>query len=89
MKEEYEDVDDFVSDVMPIEFRKKIHKDTEPEKLGSDSAAYKFEEKLEKILAETEENKSESGQKSGILSEEKKAAGEPGRPVSKKKPKKG
>ena len=57
MKDVYEDVNDFISDVMPIEFEKILHDKTGPRKRGSDSAAYKFEEKLEQILAETDEGK--------------------------------
>ena len=54
MKEVYKDVDDFIKEVMPIEYRKILHIETEPTKRGVDSAAYKFEEKLEKILVEEE-----------------------------------
>jgi len=60
MKESYKDVDDFIKEVMPIEYRKIIHSETQPLKRGSDSVAYKFEEKLEKLLTETEESNTDS-----------------------------
>ena len=60
MKDVYENVDDFIGDVMPIEFRKILHSETEPKKRGTDSTAYRFEEKLEQILAETDESKTDS-----------------------------
>ena len=59
MKDVYEDVEDFIKDVMPIEYRKLIHKETKPEEPWSDSTVYKFEEKLEKILNEKDEGKTE------------------------------
>ena len=61
MKDVYEDVNDFIRNVMPVEFRKIMHEESEPEKRGSDSAAYKFEEKLMEILAEEGEGESEKG----------------------------
>ena len=60
MKDIYKDVDDFIIDVMPVEHRNILHKKTKPEEIGSDSATYKFEEKLEKILAEKDEDKTNS-----------------------------
>jgi len=60
MKDVYEDVDDFISDVMPIEFREFVYKKATPEEPGSDSTAYKFEEKLEQILAEKDKSKTKS-----------------------------
>ena len=63
MKDEYNDIDHFISDVMPMEYQKLLNRETRPYKPRSDSAAYKFEEKLEKILAEEEESKTESEKK--------------------------
>ena len=57
MKDTYKDVDEFISDVMPLEYKSIIHDDTRPEETGSNSTAHRFEEKLEKILAETDEGK--------------------------------
>ena len=63
MKDEYEDVEDFIKDVLPIEYRKIVHKESEFEKPWSDSAAYKFEEMLEQILAETDKSNTDSEKK--------------------------
>ena len=61
MKDVYEDVDDFILDVMPIEFQKILRRNVEPEKRGSDSTAYRFEEKLMEILAEEDEGENGKG----------------------------
>ena len=63
MKNEYKDVDEFISDVMPLEFRKLLNRETRPGKPRGNSTAYKFEEKLEQILIETEEAETESEKK--------------------------
>ena len=65
MKDVYKDVDDFIGDVMPIEFRMILNRKSAPEKRGSDSTAYRFEEKLEEILAEEDEGESEEGSEKG------------------------
>ena len=65
MKDVYKDVDDFISDVMPYEFEKILRKEVEPKKPGSDSAAYRFEEKLEEILAEEDKGEGEKGSEKG------------------------
>ena len=58
MKDVYESIDDFIKDVMPLEYRRIMHSKTKPEKHGSDSAAYKFEEKLLEIMSDKEDSKS-------------------------------
>jgi len=53
MKDSYDSIDDFIADLMPIEFRKILRRRLKPEKRGSDSVAYKFEEKLIEIMSDS------------------------------------
>ncbi|MCL2128866.1 MAG: hypothetical protein FWH35_00735 [Treponema sp.] len=59
MKDVYKNVNDFIEDVMPIEFRMIQNRESAPEKRGSDSTVYKFEKKLMEILAEEDEGEGE------------------------------
>ena len=63
MKDSYDSIDDFVKDVMPIEYRKIMRRRSKPEKRGSDSVAYKFEEKLIEIMSGSDGLKSRDKEK--------------------------
>ena len=52
MKNTYNDFDDFLSNIMPIEFRKKIHKESTPERRGSNRVTNQFEERMDEIFKE-------------------------------------
>ena len=59
MKDTYKNVDEFISDVMPDLHKRIKHEETKPEETESNSTAYKFEEMLEQILHEPDEDKAE------------------------------